>query len=173
MLKTDRSRNGGIDEIPLTDLPHPVNGRLWLCGKHKAAPDPDALLKETGATTMVCLVQPHEIEGHWPHYPLWLRANAPERAVWFQVPDLNALPLDSMMPFFEDLSARLTRGEGLIVHCAAGIGRSGTTAVALLTMHGMHLTDALTHVRAHRPMAGPEVGAQMDLVRAIGAYRSQ
>jgi protein-tyrosine phosphatase len=53
------------------------------------------------------------------------------------------------------------------VHCAAGIGRAGTTAVALLMLLGVEIDDALATVRANRPMAGPEVGAQLDLITEL------
>ena len=43
--------------------------------------------------------------------------------------------------------------------------------VALLVLDGWPLDDALAHVRAHRPMAGPEVGAQLDLVRQLADER--
>jgi protein-tyrosine phosphatase len=58
----------------------------------------------------------------------------------------------------------------VIVHCAAGIGRSGTTAVAMLVSLAVPLDEALEHVRRHRPAAGPEVGAQLDLVRELHAH---
>ena len=52
----------------------------------------------------------------------------------------------------------MAAGDGLLVHCGAGIGRAGTVAVALLVDMGVPLEDALAHVAAHRPMAGPEAG---------------
>ncbi len=67
----------------------------------------------------------------------------------------------------DSLVARLRSGERLIVHCAAGIGRAGTTAVAILVLSGWPLPDALAHVRAHRPMAGPEAGSQLELLRRL------
>ena len=60
--------------------------------------------------------------------------------------------------------ARLAAGERIILHCAAGIGRSGTIAVCVLVELGATLADALEIVAASRPMAGPEVGAQRELV---------
>jgi hypothetical protein len=46
-------------------------------------------------------------------------------------------------------------------------------ATVALVRQGMDPSDALIHVRRHRPMAGPEVGAQMDLVHAVAARRQQ
>ncbi len=75
--------------------------------------------------------------------------------------------------FLADLIDRLRQGNGLIVHCAAGIGRSGTTAVAVLTRLGMSLDAALDNVREHRPMGGPEVGAQLDFVTEVARSMSE
>jgi hypothetical protein len=160
-----RAQHGGIDEIPLPA----ATGRLWLCGKHLVGPDPEAAMRHVGADAIVCLVQEFEIADRFPDYPSWLRSNAAERALWFPIPDLDALTLNATRPLIDDVLARVRAGSGVIVHCAAGIGRSGTTAVAVLLHLGMSLDEALTHVRTHRPMAGPEVGRQLDLVRAIAA----
>ena len=153
--------DGGIHEIPIGELV----GRLWLCGKHVAAPDPDALLERMGADAVVCLTERHELDDRYPNYVAWLERDP--RAVWFPIHDLHAPALDLARPFYESLVARLRSGERLIVHCAAGIGRAGTTAVAILVLSGWPLPDALAHVRAHRPMAGPEAGSQLELLRRL------
>jgi hypothetical protein len=170
------SSDGGIHEIPLTPLGPiaplgplaPITGRLWLCGKHKIAPDPDAVLDAVGADTVVCLTQPHELDERYPQYVSWLRARvASGTAVWFPIHDLGVAEQNAYERLVDDLVDRLRAGSGIVVHCAAGIGRAGTTAVAIAVRLGMPLDEALAHVRAHRPMAGPEVGAQLDLVRSI------
>lgn len=160
----ERGHDGGIDTVPL-----PGSGGLSLCGKHAIAPDVHAATARCGATTVVCLVQEGELWGHWPHYVQWLRDNDGAAAVWFPVPDLSAPPLAEALPLIDDLLARIDRGEHLLMHCAAGIGRTGTVAVCLLVARGMTLQQAADHVRAHRPMAGPEVGSQLDLVQAYAA----
>ena len=160
-----RGRDGGIDTIP---LPIPSGG-LSLCGKHAIAPDVEAALAKCGGTTVVCLVEERELSGHWPHYVEWLHANRGAHAVWFPIHDLNAPTLDRTLALLDDLQARLAAGEHLLMHCAAGIGRTGTLAACILVQQGLSVDDALELVRDSRPMAGPEVGPQLDLVRAVAA----
>lgn len=163
-----RGRNGGIDTIPLPRSP----GGLSLCGKHAIGPDHAAAMAQCGATTVVCLVEEYELADRYPAYVAWLRENAGSRAVWFPVHDLHAPDLAATEPFIAELVRRLDDGEHLLMHCAAGIGRTGTMTVCLLLKLGMQLPDALTHLALHRPMAGPEVGAQRDLVNAWAARQS-
>jgi protein-tyrosine phosphatase len=158
-----RARDGGIDEIPLARPP----GRLWLCGKHAIGPDVEAALARAGATTAVCLVQPHEIAERYEDYVAWLRANAGGRAIWWPIHDLHAPDLPEALELLAVLDERLERGEGLLVHCGAGIGRAGTIAAAVLMRQGVSLHDALATVAAHRPMAGPEAGAQLELLEEL------
>jgi protein-tyrosine phosphatase len=164
--------DGGVHEIPLTELPAvsalpAVTGRLWLCGKHAVAPAPEALLHRIGADTVVCLTERHELAERYPSYVEWLDGAAPSSALWFPIHDLHAPPIERARILFDDLLGRLRHGDGLLVHCAAGIGRAGTTAAALLVLLGCTVDEALDHVRRHRPMAGPEVGEQLDLIRRL------
>lgn len=160
---TDRSRHGGADEIPLPE----TDGHLWLCGKHFVGPDPEAALRSTGTNTIVCLCEEFELGERFPDYVSWLRANAPDRVIWSPIPDLHAPPLDEAVTLLAVLRERLTRGDGLLMHCAAGIGRSGTLAAAILVTMGMSPEDAVGQVGSHRPMAGPEQGVQQDLLNEV------
>ena len=90
-------------------------------------------------------------------------------ALWFPIPDLHAPPLDDLRPLLAEIGRRLAAGGHVLVHCGAGIGRAGTVAVCVLMQHGQSRDDALAHVADHRPMAGPEVGAQRELVDELAA----
>lgn len=162
--RRERTRNGGADEIP---LPAAVSGRLWLCGKHFIGPDAELAFRKTGATTAVCLSEPGELADRYPGYLEWLRDNQPDRAVWFPVPDLHAPSHDAAASFLDGLVARLHRGEVLLVHCGAGIGRAGTMAAAVLMRLGASAAEAVEIVSASRPMAGPEAGAQLEFLESL------
>src|SRR3954470_4001166 len=159
----ERSRHGGVDRIPLPR----AAGQLWLCGKHFVAPDAEAALARVGAKTVVCLTEEHELAGRYDEYVRWLDDNAPERAVWFPIPDLHAPEVDAVSPFLADLNIRLRRGDTVLMHCGAGIGRAGTMAAAVLVTLGVAPKDAVATVAAHRPMAGPESGVQTEFLHAL------
>src|SRR5205085_10990371 len=100
---SERSRNGGVDEVPLPIGP----GRLFLCGKHFIGPDVEAAMARVGATTVVCLNERDELAGRYDDYVRWLTEAHPVRVVWYPIPDLHAPPVEAVMPFLEDLRDRL------------------------------------------------------------------
>jgi len=159
--------DGGIHEIP---LPPTAPGRLWLCGKHAIGPDPEGLVQRVGADVVVCLNEEDELVDRYPDYVDWLRAQPGDRVIWYPIPDLHAPGRERFTPVLTDIVDRLVAGQHLIVHCGAGVGRAGTTAVAVLVSLAVPLDEALERVRRHRPAAGPEVGSQLDLVRELHAH---
>lgn len=166
MALSDRSRHGGVDEVPLPS----IAGRLWLCGKHFVGPDVEDAITQVSATTVVCLNEAHELEARYPEYVAWLRANRDGRAVWAPVPDLHAPDLETAVALVELLRDRLERGETLLVHCGAGFGRAGTIAAALLLRLGTPLSGVVPTVAAARPMAGPEAGVQTELLATLAEF---
>lgn len=159
-----RQRDGGVDRVP---LPAGVPGHLWLCGKHAIGPDHAALLDEVGGRpTVVCLTERHELVDRYPAYVDWLDDPAsPVR--WFPIHDLHAPDVRTMEGFVGELVGLLRSGETLVVHCAAGKGRAGTTAVGVLVALGVPLDEALDVVATSRPGAGPEAGVQRQLVHDL------
>lgn len=153
---SERSRNGGLDEVVLPS----GRGRLWLCGKHLIGPDPEGTLLRASASLAVCLTDEAELVHRYPAYVSWLRDNAADRALWWPVHDMHAPGLDGIGALVALVRERLDAGQGVIVHCGAGIGRAGSLAVAVLIAHGMSLDDALARVATSRPGAGPQTLSQ-------------
>ena len=155
--------DGGIHRIPL-----PVDtGALWLCGKHYIAPRVEEVRGATNNSIVVCLTERHELQERYDSYIAWLESNEGTAAWWRPVHDLHAPALENAISLFSDITRGLHNNQSFVVHCAAGIGRAGTTAVGVLMMLGMSEHEATTHVRTHRPMAGPEAGPQRDLIRLL------
>jgi protein-tyrosine phosphatase len=154
-----------VDEIP---LPVGTRGRLWLCGKQFIGRDPEAAMAYVGATAVVCLNEPRELD-RYPDYVEWLESQPETRVLWWPIPDLYAPSRETAVDLFDQLRARLEDGQSVLMHCGAGIGRAGTIAVGLLITMGETLGDAVAHVRAHRPMGGPEAGAQTELLQWLSA----
>ena len=165
MAKTFNT-DGGIHEIPLPA----GTGRLWLCGKHFIGPQVEEVLASCDDAIAVCLVQEHELQDRYPEYLDWHETHAGTRGLWFPIDDLSYPSLDDSIEFVRTLTAHIHAGQSLVVHCAAGIGRAGTTAAAVLIMLGMSADDALDHVRAHRPMAGPEAGSQRQFIEDLAHH---
>src|ERR1700728_4257075 len=166
---TGRSLHGGVDEVP---LPARIPGRLWLCGKRFIAPDPEAAMAEVHASAVVCLCERDELIDRYPDYVAWLEANQPDRAIWWPIPDLHAPDVESALDLLNRLRSRLEEGQTMLLHCGAGIGRAGTVAAGLLITIGSSTEEAIAHVAAHRPMAGPEVGAQTELLNVLSGTAS-
>jgi protein-tyrosine phosphatase len=160
----ERATNGGADEIPLPEGP----GRLWLCGKHFVGPNPEEALRRLGADRVICLCERPEIAHRYPEYMEWLEDNAGDRAEWFPIPDLHAPGSAEVLPLLDRMREMIAAGDGLLLHCGAGIGRAGTLAAALLIRMGIAPGDARRAVAAARPMAGPEGGTQEALLTALG-----
>lgn len=158
--------DGGIHEIPLEG----TVGKLYLCGKHYIGPDVEAVRNELGVHYVVCLVEEHELVDRYDPYVQWHRDNAGNPSVWFPIPDLTYPSFEDSIEFVEHVTSLVRDKGSMVVHCAAGIGRAGTTATAILMMLGMPMHEATAHVRANRPMAGPETGRQEEFIRQLDEY---
>ena len=133
-------------------LPPEVPGQVWLGAMPGRFDSWDAFREEaasTGLATVVCLAPRAELAELAPEYHAALtRGTLPFR--WLLVPMRNfGLPEDPAA-FRRDIAALaqdLRNGDVVMLHCAAGLGRTGTAAACLLKALGVPADDALQHVR--------------------------
>ena len=114
-----------------------------------------AVIEGWGATTMISLMQPRELEA-FQVADLPLRASARMRHCLLPIPD-GGVPDETWEASWEqagpEVREALGRGEKVLVHCLGGLGRTGLVAARLLVEFGMAPAKAIRLVRAARPGA--------------------
>jgi protein-tyrosine phosphatase len=148
-------------------LPEGVGGRLYLTampGAHGPLERTWEALRREGVQVIVCLAEPEEIRRKSAPYAAALEAQAvPCPVEAFPVADFG-VPRDreAFWALANRVGRRLTGGERVVIHCGAGIGRTGTLAACVLLALGEPQAQAEQAISA----AGshPETAAQRALV---------
>ena len=82
--------------------------------------------------------------------------------------------VDSLLVLVDDLRRRIQRGDHLVLHCGAGIGRAGTIAAALLMRAGLSHDEAVARVVGGELRPGHEgvarVAAQDPVLDVVEAH---
>ena len=125
------------------------NGRLAL--NHRPGNKDYALLRELGCTHVVTLLKESEsaktVGAHTQIAGLeW---------IWLPIPNGNYPQGDvheRMLVAMPKLSQLLDEGRSLLIHCSAGIHRTGTVAYGLLRWRGMERDEAMQVINQIRPI---------------------
>lgn len=146
-------------------------GRAW---QRSAEADLQAI-RDWGASAVLSLVEAHEFERLGvPDLGARVRA-AGLRWHHLSIADMGVPAAPGVLQAEEPARAvvqALARGERVLVHCAAGLGRTGTLAAALLVAFGRAPQAAIEEVRRVRP-GTLETPAQEDFVHAAGAWHDR
>ncbi|MFM2120281.1 MAG: hypothetical protein RL722_1749 [Pseudomonadota bacterium] len=148
-------------------LPDTVTGQLWLDampGRLQPWPAFETEAQARGLHGIVCLTPLHEVASLSPAYHAAITAQAlPWR--WRHIP-MRDFGLSTESASFREqvtgVSEELRQGAVLLLHCAAGIGRTGTVAACVLKLLGLSTQEALARVRAAG--SNPESAAQGGLI---------
>jgi protein-tyrosine phosphatase len=133
-------------------LPEHVPGQLWLGampGRFESWPEFEADAQRAGLQVVVCLTPRAEVSELSPQYHAAVITGRVDFR-WLHLPMRNfGLPEDA--PAFrreiEGVVLALRGGESVMLHCAAGLGRTGTAAACVLKALGLETREALERVR--------------------------
>jgi protein-tyrosine phosphatase len=152
-------------------LPAAISGRLFLAampGRYGPFEEERRAIVDSRVDVVICLTTVEEARLKSPDYARAIEAGGlPWESRMFGIPDFG-LPEDreAYLALVKSAAADLEAGRRILVHCGAGIGRTGTFAAGVLMALGMGREDALECVR--RAGSHPETPEQRDLVRWVG-----
>jgi hypothetical protein len=149
------------------DLPAGTPGRLWLAsmpGRFEPWADFLAEADEARLSLVLCLTPLEEIATGSPGYH---RAITQGKLpfTWHSLPMRNyGLPLNQggFRSGIERVTRALQAGDSVLLHCAAGMGRTGTAAACVLKSLGLPADEALQRIRDAG--SNPENALQSGLV---------
>ncbi len=135
-----------------------------------AAPKPRQLhnhiryLKMQGVSKVLCLMEQTEMAylGLEEEEKWCLSENL--KFEQFPITDHSVTTADRVKPLASRLLQEITSGENLVVHCYAGIGRTGMIACCILIEHGLSAEEAMALVSEKRQLSVPETREQVEFV---------
>lgn len=130
---------------------HGLNGRIFLHsmpGRHEPYPAFVTTARQAGIDTIVCLTSEAELQEKSPDYFKAVSAGTyPTHSYRMcPIPDFGIPNTDTDLEEFRaaisDASVDLERGASILIHCGAGIGRTGMFTICLLRSCGRSLEEA-------------------------------
>lgn len=133
-------------------LPPQVSGSLWLGsmpGRFESWDAFQAQAQRAQLELVVCLTPRSELAELSPAYhAAVVQGTVPFR--WLNLPMPNfGVPEDQAVfrREVQRIAAALRQGDAVLLHCAAGMGRTGSTAACVLKALGLDTQEALQRVR--------------------------
>lgn len=152
-------------EIPLREK---GKGKIFLHsmpGRYEHWEEFQRHVREAKISKIVCLAEADEIELKSPLYSLAVKSGSiPCRKLDFPIPDFQA-PVDreAFAEFVQLVAQHVESGERVLIHCAGGIGRTGTFAECVL--HCIGFKESIATKLVTEAGSGAERPQQQDFIK--------
>jgi len=149
------------------ELPSSIRGKIYLHsmpGNYEEYELALSELSEKDIQTVISLTSLDEIKMNAPDYTKAIEAGSlPFNRISFPIRDFSVPEdRDAYLRLVKETARNIKGGESVLIHCGAGIGRTGMFAACVLLALGLKKPDTLSRVRS----AGsePEITYQAALV---------
>jgi protein-tyrosine phosphatase len=148
-------------------LPGAVAGGLFLHsmpGRYDVYEDVRQEIARCHIARVVCLAPLAEVQTKSLLYTQAIEATQPPwRQEMFPVPDYGVPEdCDTFWRLAQRVATALQSGERVLIHCGAGVGRTGMLAICVLLALGMTVDHARTAIGAAG--SSPETSAQQEVI---------
>jgi len=157
------------------ELPERVSGYLYLHsmpGRYESFQDARDEIARCKIERVIRLASLEEVRSKSQDYALAIEAGQlPWLEEVFPVPDFDAPKGEDLPRFLElarNVANHLINGKNILIHCGAGIGRTGTLAICILIVLGMRTEKAKSVVKDAE--SEPEMESQKKAITWVAQH---
>jgi protein-tyrosine phosphatase len=161
-------------QLRMVELSPEISGKLYLHSMPGRNETLDTFLMQATKNEIdlvVSLAADEELSRLSPDYALCVKEDTfPFKRKSFVIEDYG-VPSDlvSFIDFVADLAQDIFTGQSVLIHCAAGIGRTGLAAASVFMQLGYPIQKAISVIS--RAGSSPEIGEQGGYLLALDTCR--